>query len=75
MVSRPLQGMCFHITPAVIPCGRVLAEIIQCSGGTVEEKRRSLKAIKEARQQNYYIITCETDVHLVEDIFSNGLRE
>ena len=67
--------MSFHITPGVIPSKGILTSIIQASGGTVEDKMRPLKALKEARQQNHYIITCETDLHLIDDIFMTGLRE
>ena len=37
---------------------------------------RPLKTLKETRQQqNHYIITCESDLHLIDDIFMTGLRE
>ncbi|CAL4059407.1 unnamed protein product, partial [Meganyctiphanes norvegica] len=42
-----LQGKMLYLTPSVVP-GRIwLREIIECAGGTVENKRRNLKEIKE----------------------------
>ena len=47
--------------------------MIECAGGRVENRRRrTVEMIKEAnppgRDPSYIIVTCEDDLHLVEDV-------
>lgn len=42
-----LQGKVFYLTPSVMPGRTWLREIIECAGGSVENKRAPLKDIKE----------------------------
>ena len=41
------QGKTFYLTPSVVPGRTWLKEIIECAGGTVDNKLRSVKDVKE----------------------------
>lgn len=69
--SKLFEGRTFHMTPSIKPNVKVLAKIIELSGGRVEKARRSLIKIHEANAQSansYVVLSCAPDLHLLSDI-------
>ncbi|CAH1111777.1 unnamed protein product [Psylliodes chrysocephalus] len=72
--SKLFEGKFFFVTPSVFPSKRIIVELIQCCGGTVEKHRRSSSQIEAATINNpysYFVITHEDDLHLVADLLKN----
>ncbi|KAJ8910501.1 hypothetical protein NQ315_012348 [Exocentrus adspersus] len=72
--NRLFEGKFFFVTPGVFPSKRIVVELIQCCGGTVERIRRSAAQIEATNinsPYSYFIITHENDLHLVADLLKN----
>lgn len=72
--NKLLEGKFFFVTPSVFPSKKILTELIQASGGTVERIRRSASQIEATNinsPYSYFIITHENDLHLVADLLKN----
>nr|CAG4644014.1 EOG090X07J3 [Lepidurus arcticus] len=79
------KGKTFWVSPGVAPSRNMLHEIIEASGGVVEQEKRSLKSVMEkckANPKSYIVVICEKDRHLVTDLlqakidyFSSRLAE
>lgn len=68
--DKLFQNKVFFLTPSVVPSYKVLKELIEKSGGTVEKQRRSLGQIEAANNSvpySYIILTNENDLHVVYD--------
>lgn len=69
------EGKTFYVTPKVVPAIKDLVKWIELCGGKVEKTRRSNARIQDANLQlpgSYMIITCETDLHLVQALTKPG---
>lgn len=63
------KGKIFYVTPGVTrPSVFIVRQVIESAGGTVEKQRRSLRAIRELGPYTYIVITCNNDLHLVDDL-------
>lgn len=60
----------FYLTPSVVPPRQFLKEMIELSGGVVENDRRTLTQIEELNSTSpnmYTILTHKDDLHLIND--------
>lgn len=66
------QDLIFHITPSVVPPVCEMTSIIQSAGGTVVQKRPSVKQIASSMDEKGHpkiiVITCLNDLHLSQDL-------
>ena len=72
------RGRTFYITPSVVPSCSFLRETVECNGGKVTSKQKSLKAIQELNQNQehaYVIISCPADLYLLTDAIKNKIGE
>jgi len=67
----------FHLTPSVVPGKSFLKQIIECAGGIVENKRRSLSFMKHQNKDSnlnkYLVIAVDQDQYLVKDLLAEKL--
>jgi len=71
--SKLFEGKSFFLTPSIKPHWRQLRRVVESAGGRVEmPPRRSLSQIRRANEEGndptYIIVTCQHDLHLVEDV-------
>lgn len=66
------KNLMFFITPGVyfstIPKNTWISDIIIAAGGTVDSKRRSILSIQNLPPNTYFIISCNDDLHMVNDL-------
>jgi len=66
----------FFVTPGITyPPPHSLTQIISSAGGTIERTRRSLESIRNAAPNSYFIISCQEDHYLYNDLLGiyNGM--
>jgi len=71
--NKLFSGKTFYVTPGVKPSYKIIHNIVEAAGGSVDSRRRrSVPQIKELNknkdQPSYLIITCEDDLHIVQDV-------
>lgn len=66
------KNLMFFVTPGVcIPSvskNTWISDMILSAGGTVDSKRRSIHSIKNLPPNTYFIISCNDDLHMVDDL-------
>jgi len=70
------KDLSFFVTPGIMnPPADSLKLIISIAGGTFEKTRRSLESIRGLAPNSYFIIACQEDHHLYNDILDidNGI--
>ncbi|CAG5135482.1 unnamed protein product, partial [Candidula unifasciata] len=71
-IRHLFQDLVFHITPSVVPPVCEMTSIIQSAGGTVVQKRPSVKQIATSMDEKGHpkiiVITCLNDLHLSQDL-------
>ncbi|XP_015376185.1 PREDICTED: PAX-interacting protein 1-like isoform X2 [Diuraphis noxia] len=59
----------FFVTPGITyPSAHSLMQIITSAGGAIERTRRSLESIRSAAPNSYFIISCQEDHYLYNDL-------
>lgn len=70
------KELSFFVTPGIIyPSSHCLEKIISSAGGTIERTRRSLESIRGSAPNSYFIISCQEDHYLYNDLLNsdNGI--
>lgn len=70
------KDLSFFITPGIIyPSSDCLEQIVSSAGGTIERTRRSLESIRGLASNSYFIISCQEDHYLYNDLLDidNGI--
>ncbi|KAL4091951.1 hypothetical protein QTP88_026550 [Uroleucon formosanum] len=63
------KDLSFFITPGIIyPSSDCLEQIVSSAGGTIERTRRSLESIRGLASNSYFIISCQEDHYLYNDL-------
>lgn len=63
------RDLSFFVTPGIIyPPSHYLEQIISSAGGTIERTRRSLESIRGLAPNSYFIISCQEDHYLYNDL-------